>query len=231
MEVFQRVEQKYILDEDEYEKLFDKLKNHLTKDIYYRSTICNIYFDTDNYDLIVNSIDKAPFKQKIRIRSYNIPKINDKVFLELKCKFKGVVFKRRVKMKLNDIYDYLEDGSIRENSNDQIMKEIDYVIKKSNLKPKLFLAYDRLSYYANDNKNLRVTFDNNLRSRDEDLKLELGDAGKKYTKDNFYIMEIKSRDSIPLWFSSILNELKIYPNTFSKYGNIYKKNSGGDVYV
>ena len=207
--------------------LFKRIRKYITKDYYYKSTICNIYLDTVNSDLIVNSIDKAPFKQKIRIRSYNIPNKDDNVFFEIKSKYKSEVFKRRVSMKLKDIYDYLDDGVIRNSSNNQIMKEIDYIIKKNDLRPMIYLAYDRLSFFATENKNFRITFDNNLRSRNDNLRLELGDFGKKYSNNNFYIMEVKSRDSIPIWFSKILSDLKIYPNSFSKYGSIYMKQMGG----
>lgn len=231
MNFFQRVEQKYVLTEEEYESLFPKIKNHLKKDIYFQSTICNIYFDTDQNESIINSLEKPIFKEKVRLRSYNIPTKNDNVFLERKGKYKGVVFKRRVELTLKDMEQYLKTGKIPKNNNPQIMKEIDYYIKLNHLKPKLFLAYDRKSYYDKNNKDFRITFDENLRSREEDLSLEVGDAGKLYSKKQFYIMELKSLDSIPLWFTKILSELKIYPKSFSKYGNIYQKLKGGIEYV
>lgn len=223
MNFFQRIEQKYILTEEEYKLLFEKINSHLEKDYYYKSTICNLYFDTDYNDLIVNSLEKPPYKQKVRVRSYNVPNVDDNVFLELKGKHKGIVFKRREKIRLDELYKYLESGTIPKNNNDQIMKEIDYIIKRYNLKPKIFLAYDRLSYYDKDNVNFRVTFDMNLRSRNEDLNLELGDTGKLFSKEKFYIMELKSLTSIPLWFIKVLSELKIYSRSFSKYGSIYSK--------
>ena len=223
MNFFQRVEQKYVLSEEEYKKLFNKIKKHIEKDKYYKSTICNIYFDNNSNELIVNSLEKPLYKEKVRIRSYNTPNIDDAVFLELKGKYNGVVFKRRVKVKLEDIYNYIESGITPNVDNKQIMKEIDYVIKRYDLVPKLFLAYDRLSYCDKNNSNFRITFDTNLRSRKDDLRLELGDSGNLFRKKNFYIMELKSLSSIPIWFINILSELKIYPKSFSKYGNIYSK--------
>ena len=223
MNFFQRVEQKYVLSEKEYKELFNKIKKHIEKDKYYKSTICNIYFDNNSNELIVNSLEKPLYKEKVRIRSYNTPNIDDAVFLELKGKYNGVVFKRRVKVKLEDIYNYIESGITPNVDNKQIMKEIDYVIKRYDLVPKLFLAYDRLSYCDKNNSNFRITFDTNLRSRKDDLRLELGDSGNLFRKKNFYIMELKSLSSIPIWFINILSELKIYPKSFSKYGNIYSK--------
>ena len=229
MNFFQRVEQKYVLTDEEYNKLFDKISKYIEKDKYYQSTICNIYFDNDANDLIVKSLEKPVFKEKIRVRSYNVPDINDSVFLELKGKYDGVVFKRRVEILLSDLYRYIETGVIPKVSNIQIMKEIDYVIKKYNLKPKKYLAYDRLSYYDKNDLNFRITFDSNLRSRNDNLNLELGDAGRLYDNKKFYIMELKSLTAIPLWFIKILSELKIYPKSFSKYGNIYCKEASLNV--
>lgn len=221
-EIFKRVEIKYLLNEEDYNKIMDKLKNNIIKDKFYFSSICNIYFDTNNYDLIINSIEKAPYKEKIRLRSYGIPNLDDTVFLEIKKKHKGIVNKRRVTLKLKDIYDYLNNHNIPK-CNKQIMNEIDYCFKFYDLKPKLFLAYDRYAYTGIDDKNFRLTFDFNIRSRQEDLNLENGDAGNLLFKDNCCIMEAKALGGLPNWFIEILSSLKIYPTSFSKYGTIYKK--------
>ena len=224
MNKFERVETKYVLTKDEYENLMKKIHKHLNQDEYFKTTICNIYFDNDNYDLINKSLDKPLYKEKVRLRSYNIPKLSDYVFFEIKSKFKGVVYKRRSKIKLSEYYNYLINHKY--DSSNQIMKEIDYLITKYNLKPKLMLSYDRTSYYDKDNKNFRITFDQNIRSRDDELKLEYGDAGNLYFDKPMYIMELKSLGAMPIWFTKILSNLKIYPKSFSKYGSIYKKMKG-----
>ena len=222
IETFRRVEQKYLLSKEKYDELMNLISYHLKKDNYYKSKICNIYFDTNNYDLIINSLEKSNYKEKVRLRSYNTPTLNDNVFFEIKSKLDGVVYKRRVTIKLNDFYQYLNGNDIL-TSNQQIMKELDYTLKKYKLVPKYYIAYDRTSYYDKDDYNFRITFDENIRSRNIDLKLEYGDAGKLFFKEKKYIMELKSIGALPLWFTSILSELEIFPNSFSKYGNIYKE--------
>ena len=112
IEIFKRIEQKYLLSENEYNKLMNRLKDHIVKDKYFQSTICNVYFDTDNYDLIVSSIEKDIFKEKVRLRSYNIPNLNDIVFLEIKSKLDGVVYKRRVTLTLDEFYNYLNGKKV-----------------------------------------------------------------------------------------------------------------------
>ena len=128
-------------------------------------------------------------------------------------------------MSLSEYYDLVNNNKF--DADNQILKELYYHLKIYDLKPKIFIAYDRICYRSKEDKHLRITFDYNLRSRRNNLKLELGSDGDKFfDKDEKYIMEIKTLNSLPLWLVSILSELKIYPKSFSKYGNIYKKECG-----
>lgn len=219
--IFKRVEEKYLMTKEQYMKLFNMIKQNIEKDKYFQTTVCNIYFDTDNNDLIINSMEKPIYRHKVRLRSYGIPKIEDDVFLEIKSKYKKIVGKRRIKLTLKKFNDYLNKKEYDEDN--QIMKEIDYLFNYYNLKPSYFIAYDRKSYRGCDNKDLRITIDTNLRSRKTDLSLELGDKGKSYFDKEIYIMEIKTLGAMPLWLVKNLSSLGIYPVSFSKYGNIYKK--------
>ena len=220
-EVFRRKETKYLISKEQYQELMKYIEKHIEKDEYYKSTICNIYFDNENNDLIIKSIDKPTYKEKVRLRSYKIPSLEDKVYLEIKRKYNGIVSKRRIYLKLKEYYDYIDTGTLPGNDI-QVEKEIDYCFKRYNLKPKIYLAYDRLSYYSKEDRNFRVTFDTNIRSRKDDLRLEQGDAGKLFFKDNEYIvMETKELGAYPIWFTNALSSLKIYPQSFSKYGKIY----------
>lgn len=221
--VFKRVEKKYILSIKKYNELMELLDGKLDDNEYPNSTILNLYFDTDNNDLAIKSIQKPVFKEKIRLRSYNIPNENSTLFLEVKRKYKGVIGKRRIGMSVPQYLDYLQGKKIENIKDKQIFDEIDYTIKKYNVYPKMMVAYDRVAYYLRENHNIRLTVDFNLRSRTEDLDLTLGDAGKRFFKEDLCILEIKSCEAIPLWLVKILNGLNIYPTSFSKYGEIYKK--------
>lgn len=220
--VFRRIEKKYLLNIEQYQMLMERIKDYIELDTYDYSTICNIYFDTDDYLLVNRSIEKPIYKEKIRLRSYGIPKKDSKVFLEIKKKYKGIVGKRRISISLKDFYKYFETGKYPD-TNTQIMNEIDYCFKFYNLRPKVFLAYDRHSYRSISDKNFRLTFDQNIRSRTDNLYLEKGDAGTLLLDNGEYIMEVKTLGAFPLWFVNALSNLKIYPTSFSKYGNVYKK--------
>lgn len=219
-DIFRRVEEKYFLSNEQAKELFSEINKYIEKDEYYKSNILNIYFDNDNDEILIRSGDKPIYKDKIRLRSYDIPKLNDDVFLEIKSKFNGITGKRRIKMKLSDFYDYINNNKVKDT---QIMNELDYLFKYYDLKPSYFVGYDRLSFKGIDNSGLRITLDKNLRSRTDNLNLENGDYGKLFFDDDRCIMEIKTLDSMPLWLTRALSNLKIYPVSFSKVGEIYKK--------
>ena len=219
--VFNRVEKKYILSKLQAEVLAKKIGEHIKSGEYPYTKICNIYFDTNNNELIRKSIEKPLYKEKIRLRSYGIPNKEDEVFLEIKKKFEGVVTKRRIGLKLEDVYNYLENGKKPEKNN-QIFNELDYCFKKYNLKPNMYISYERYSYMAKEDENFRITFDTNIKARDYDLKLDKGDYGLDVLGENVYLMEIKALGSMPIWFTNALSELKIYPMSFSKYGKVYQ---------
>lgn len=222
--IFERTEKKYLLTKKQYELLLKKSKEYIKVDKYGITSICNVYFDTEDSELIRTSIEKPLYKEKLRLRSYGVPTCEDsKVFLEIKKKFEGVVYKRRVAMSFKESEEYLNKGIKPQIGNEQIISEIDYIIGYYNLKPKLFLAYDRIAYTGIEDEALRITFDTNIRSRENELSLMAGSYGDNLLDNDTYLMEIKVNGGMPLWLVNLLTKLEIYPLSFSKYGNIYKQ--------
>ncbi|MGN0594516.1 MAG: polyphosphate polymerase domain-containing protein [Hominimerdicola sp.] len=221
-EIFKRVEKKYIVDEDTYLLLMGRLDELVVKDRFHKSSICNIYYDTPTSLLIRNSIEKPCYKEKLRLRSYGVPDMDDNVFLELKKKYKGIVYKRRVDMTLAQAKDFLEKR-IPVGKNPQIENEIFYFLDfYKEIIPAMYLSYDRLAYVGAEDSNLRITFDTNITYRTESIYLEKGIWGKKLTDSGTRVMEIKIPGAMPLWLSKILDDLKIYPSSMSKYGTAYE---------
>lgn len=219
--VFNRVEQKYKISEKQYKEILKRLPKNIKMDQYGLYTICNIYYDTPNDELIQKSLEKPAYKEKIRVRSYGTPKLDTKVFLEIKKKCNGIVNKRRIQLPLKEVYDYVEKG-IKPNQSSQIVNELDYFLQKYDISKKIFIAYDREAFFDENDDGFRLTFDRNIRSRDEDVRLENGDYGINLLNKGEFIMELKANGAIPMWLVKILSDLKIYPTSFSKYGEIYK---------
>ncbi len=218
--VFKRIEKKYRISESEKEALISLCADRLIPDTHKNSTVCSLYLDTDDFRLIRNSLEAKTYKEKLRLRSYGTPSVDSKVFLEIKKKFKGVVYKRRISTKLERALQYIESGARPEES--QIMNEIDYAMHfYGELKPRMLVAYEREAYFVKNMPNLRVTFDSNVRYRDTDLSLEHGSHGKPVLEKGEYILEIKTDGAMPVWLSNTLDALNILPSSFSKYGRAY----------
>lgn len=229
IEVFNRYEIKYLMNYETCQKVQQQLVEYMELDEYNKHhpfyTICNIYYDTEDNHLIRHSISKPKYKEKLRLRGYGVPKLEDKVYLEIKKKVNGLVNKRRTKLVLSEAYEFAETGikpKLKEYMNRQVLNELDYLIDFYKPVPKLYLAYDRKAFFGINNRDLRITFDTNIRSRREDLRLESGDHGNYLLPEGIWLMEVKAEKTIPMWLSRMLSKHKLYKTSFSKYGTEYK---------
>ena len=220
--VFKRYELKYMLTYEQKKKILEVMSPYMQLDKYGRTTIRNIYFDTDDYRLIRRSVEKPAYKEKLRIRSYVQATPESTVFAELKKKYEKVVYKRRIPICESDAMAWLRKE--RQCPFDtQISREIDYFIDfYKNPKPKVFLSYEREAYYEKNGGDFRVTFDDNILCRRHDLSLCSGIYGEPILQSGTVLMELKCSGGIPLWMARVLSREKIYKTSFSKYGTAYE---------
>lgn len=219
--IFQRIEKKYRITEAQRQQLMEMTGSYLIPDSHGRNTICSLYLDTPDRLLIRNSIDAVSYKEKLRLRSYGVPRPDTQVFLEIKKKYQGVVYKRRVSMPLRDAQSYIDTG--RTDDHSQIMSEIEYAMDFYHRpKASMMVAYEREAYFVKDLPNVRLTFDSGVRYREDYLDLSLGTDGIRILEDGSYILEIKTDGAMPLWLASALDRCGIYPVSYSKYANSYR---------
>ncbi len=230
IEVFNRYESKYLMDTPSYFKLYNELLEYMEVDEYCKQhdfySISNLYFDTPHDSLIRMSLSKPKYKEKLRLRAYGVPGEQAKVYLEIKKKVMGLVNKRRTALKLDEAYEFVRTGlapEYQEYMNQQVLNELTYFLQIYDLEPKLYLSYDRKALFSKHNRDLRITFDSNIRTRRYDLKLEQGDYGDQLMDKGQWLMEVKAEKTIPLWLSQKLSEHQMYRTSFSKYGNEYKQ--------
>ena len=222
-----RHENKYLVDGPTCLKLQERISQSTDLDEYNKQsdyyTISNLYYDTDDNNLIRTSISKPKYKEKLRLRAYGVPAEGDRVFLEIKKKYDDIVNKRRTAFKLEEAYGFIATGCVapKEYMNSQVLAELEFFVSLHRPTPKLYLAYDRRAYIGEN--NLRITFDTNIRTRRYDLRLEKGDYGESLIDDDMWLFEIKASGAIPLWLTQLLSENKVYRQSFSKYGVEYKK--------
>ena len=221
--VFKRYEIKYMLTLEQKEKILNAMQDYMSLDKYGRSSIRNIYFDTDSYRLIRRSIDKPDYKEKLRIRSYGKATHDSRVFVELKKKYDKVVYKRRLDLPCDTAFDWIV-GKTPRPVDTQISHEIEYFLKYyETLHPAAFLSYEREAYYEKNGGSFRVTFDDTILFRTDELSLISDAYGQSLLEDGKVLMELKCSGGLPLWLVKVLSEEKIYKTSFSKYGTGYTR--------
>ena len=228
---FERYEKKYRLTAEQQRVILQGMAPYMKKDAYGAYTICNIYYDTPDWRLIRTSLEKPVYKEKLRVRSYGVPGEDGRVFVELKKKYDSVVYKRRVTTEYSNVEPLLT-GSVPAADFGQIGREIGYFQSFYHTVPKVFIGYDRLAFAGIDDPQLRITFDTNLRWRDTDVNLRLGDHGAPIALPcGDVLMEVKIPGACPLWLCHLLSDVGAFPASFSKYGACYRDELSAGVHT
>lgn len=223
--VFKRYELKYILDSAQYAAIKAEIEKRLSPDEFGRNTVQSLYYDTPDNRLIRASMEKPAFKEKLRVRCYNLNDDDKNVYVEMKRKYDGVVYKRRIACKEGEVAVLLNgeaqtDGKTKTS---QIGKELDYFTRfYGNLTPKILILCEREAF-CDKESDLRVTFDENIRYRADDLNFYSSLDGENLLPDDCVLMELKSGSAFPLWLCRILGEQNIKKQSFSKYGSAYER--------
>ena len=221
-DVFERYELKYFLTQPQKKALLQKMENRMKLDKYGRTTIRNIYYDTDSFKLIRDSLDHPVYKEKLRIRSYQRADSGDMVFVEIKKKFEDVVYKRRVAVPKTAAESWID---LRKNIpfKSQITSEIDYFLNfYEGIEAKAFLSYEREAYSDGKDPEFRLTLDENILARNEDLDLGSDIWGTPLLPMGMTLMEVKIQGAMPMWMAEFLSENNITKASYSKYGTYYK---------
>lgn len=220
--IFQRREIKFLVDSRQRALLEQAFRGRMTPDPHGESGICNIYYDTPDFRLVRASLEKPVYKEKLRMRSYGAVDAEGPVFLELKKKYKGVVYKRRISLSQRDAARYMAGlAPLPEDS--QIGRELDYFRRYyGGLRPAVYLSYERSAWFSAEDPGFRATFDRNIRWRREDMSLCAAPGGEPLLLPSQSLFEVKTSQAIPLWLTEVLDAGQIRQASFSKYGEAYK---------
>lgn len=226
IQVMKRYELKYLPDRGQTAFLINCLRGHMEPDRYGMTSIASLYYDTPDFRLVRASLEKPEFKEKIRLRSYGIATEESPVFLELKRKASGIVYKRRVRATLSEVRRFFagENGLFEDR---QIRRELEWFRDSYEpLRPACLIIYDRVAYFE-PGGDLRLTIDFNPRYRTDAMNLTSSMDGIPLLPEGDTILEIKVQGAMPLWLTEILDAGQIYKTSFSKYGEAYCRQSVG----
>ena len=219
--VMQRYELKYLLDGRQTDYLRRALEGRMQIDEYGLTSIASLYYDTPDARLIRASIEKPVFKEKLRLRSYGLARPDSPVYLEIKRKAEGIVYKRRVPTTIPQA-DRFFAGAELTTGQPQIRRELTYFRDHyQTLSPACLIIYDRTAYFE-PGGDLRLTLDYRPRYRTEGLTLTESMDGSPLLPRGWTVLEIKVQEAMPLWLSEILTRGGIRKSSFSKYGEAYR---------
>lgn len=221
MDVFRRRELKFLVTREQRAALQRLLEEKMVPDKYGRSTICNLYYDTPDYRLIRHSLEKPVYKEKLRLRSYGRIGPGVDVFLEMKKKYKGIVYKRRVKVSQEEAMAFMERRAPLPKDS-QIARELVYFRDYyKTLEPRVYLSYEREAWYDPVDSGFRMTLDRNIRYRTTDFDLRSDYDGQALLPPDMSLLEVKASGGIPMWLTEHLSQQKLHKQSFSKYGTAY----------
>jgi hypothetical protein len=212
---FKRYEQKYLLNQDQYRNFMDLIGDSFQPDQYGPSTIYSIYYDTPDFRIIRKAFTKYDYREKLRLRSYGIPKSGDSVYIEMKKKYQGITYKRRFPVYFGTLKNLYTLPSPPANEGD-LFDEFNYFYQRHSVAPSFFISYDRIALESKENKRFRLTFDTNIRWRSDNFDFSFGTLGYPLFKTNEYLLELKTIEPIPLYLSNCLTKNRIFPSSLSK---------------
>ncbi len=220
--VFARIEKKYLLDEAQARMIADALRRRAFYLLDFGDpAVQSLYYDTPDFCLIRRSLERPNYKEKLRLRVYGQPAGDGRSYVEIKKKYRGVVYKRRVELPLGQAVAGIESGHMPPDCG-QIGREIDRCVAFYALTPKCVILYDRDAWIS-DGEDVRVTFDRRVRCRFDGLDVTLPQEGETLLPEDRVLMEVKVPGAYPLWLSRLLYGAGARPVHFSKYGAAYTR--------
>ena len=251
-DTFERKEKKYLITAAQCSAIKEGLAGRMRLDDYGATRIDSLYLDTPDRSLICRSLEKPLYKEKLRVRSYGAFSEASVVFVELKKKYKGIVYKRRVRMSKEASIAYTKgipyeeaqrlypiagsEGEDLKPGKVQIARELDAFFRRyEGLAPSMVISCLREAWAPieglEDDCVDRITFDEDISYID---LYEQGAAARRpVTGQGQVVMEVKCAGGYPVWLCDLLSSIGAYPRSFSKYGNAYKRTlaSRGEVQV
>jgi hypothetical protein len=221
MDVFRRRELKFLINEQQRQLLEQEMRQRMVPDKHGRNTICNLYYDTPDYRLIRHSLERPVYKEKLRLRSYGKAVQGADVFLEMKKKYKGIVYKRRIRVTEAEAKAFMERRADLPKDS-QIARELVYFRDfYRELAPRVYLSYEREAWFDPEDSGFRMTLDRNIQYRTTDLSLVASTDGNAILPPDMSLLEVKASGGIPMWLTEHLSRHKIHKQSFSKYGRAY----------
>ncbi len=214
-----RVEDKYIITEDKWAFIENRLAEICSPDIHGHKgtyTVRSVYFD-DMYDSCLSENESGTdAREKFRIRTYDMGE--DVIQLELKSKLKGFTRKKSVSLSREEAERLLmRDDDLYLTRDTALITKLCSEMKYRRLQPVILIEYERKAY-TYPVGNVRITFDKNIGAGTDIMSL-WSDPGQMtpIMPTGRHILEIKYDEFLPDHIRSVLDVGSLQRISYSKY--------------
>ena len=219
--LFDRYELKYLVHAKQAAALLDDLEPYVKRDKnagadgYYKIT--SLYLDSPELAAYWEKLDGEKYRRKVRVRTYGAGAAD--AFIEIKQRLNLGVAKRRTKLPVAAAESTLRALCTgRHEPGDAVLDEVYVLAKTERLRPTVIVSYNRAAFFDAWRRDLRITFDRNLKYRVHDLSLQ-GDPtrGRWFLPPDWYVLEVKFDRILPSWLCTALNRHDLKLERISKY--------------
>ena len=180
--------------------------------------IRSLYFDDYDNSCYMDNENGTDNREKYRIRIYNCSA--EVIKLEVKQKYRGKTYKQSCRISLNQCRKLMQ-GEVPEKIEEgqQVLRKLAYLMETRLMQPKVIVDYDRVPYvYRQEDANVRVTFDKNIKAiSDVNAFFEPDAGGRGILPLGQALMEVKFDDFLPDEVYALLQLKGLQASTFSKY--------------
>jgi hypothetical protein len=214
-----RRELKYYISYSEYKILAHKLKKVLNMDKHCKGKpyfIRSLYFDTFNDKSLFEKMAGIEKRKKYRIRTYDTK--GSVIKFEIKNKTNNSILKESAFITKEDAIQ-LQKGNldILLKYNNPILNKVYVEFKKYPYHPVVLIDYLREAY-TYDINNIRITFDQLIKSRSSNIDLFGKDLYlRPFLRSSMVVLEIKYDHTIPLWIRQLFQIPYFKRSAISKY--------------
>ncbi|TVR35775.1 MAG: polyphosphate polymerase domain-containing protein [Balneolaceae bacterium] len=226
----QRFEIKFRVHEFKAQEIRQFVRNYLAIDPFGATQpdlsypLHSLYIDSQSMKTYQDTINGNRNRYKLRLRFYENGD-DAPIYFEIKRRFDKVIAKKRAKVHRRYVWDLLNGSMpIMKHLVHQTPKELEalehfcFLMNQIHARPKIHVAYRREAYELEESNAVRVTFDREVRTKQESNYILNTNMDHSTTVfGNQVILELKFTDRFPDWFRELTQRYHLRQDSAAKY--------------
>jgi len=225
-----RYEFKYLITEDQADYIREVVRTFADADAYGDNgvyDVTSLYYDTWDWRLALQTVEGIRNRYKMRIRTYGFTD-DMPVFVEIKgrvgtsiCKSRALIPREHWSLLSLNQPPPPEGFTALKESHQSDYDSFRNLMDVLDLRPRLWVSYQREAYGSRYGDGARLTFDRHLKVQAPDLDRPDVPVDCEYQMVNLdgpqTILELKFNNAFPSWMRTIVNQCELRRTACSKY--------------